>query len=163
MSLFPVTVVLLPVLSQRLLSMQILRSLLILPVTVSVPVVLLLTYLFLHGTGTLHYQWYSNTSNSNSGGSAVGTDAASYTPDVSTAGTYYFYVTVSGDCSSATSNTAEVIVSNSFTWTGTNGTSWTDAGNWGCGIVPGPTNDVIIPGSLSNYPIIDNSTNSIYS
>ena len=110
------------------------------------------------GTGTLHYQWYSNTSNSNSGGSAVGTDAASYTPDVSTAGTYYFYVTVSGDCSSATSNTAEVIVSNSFTWTGTNGTSWTDAGNWGCGIVPGPTNDVIIPGSLSNYPIIDNST-----
>ena len=62
------------------------------------------------GTGTLHYQWYSNTSNSNSGGSAVGTDAASYTPDVSTAGTYYFYVTVSGDCSSATSAVATVVV-----------------------------------------------------
>ncbi|MBS1930746.1 MAG: Ig-like domain-containing protein [Bacteroidetes bacterium] len=52
------------------------------------------------GTGTLHYQWYSNTSNSNSGGTPVGSDQSTYTPpiDNSTAGIYYYYVVVSSDC-----------------------------------------------------------------
>ena len=53
--------------------------------------------------GTLSYQWYSNSVNSTSGGTAVGTNSTSYPPTVSTAsaGTYYYYVVVTNTNSSA--------------------------------------------------------------
>jgi hypothetical protein len=44
--------------------------------------------------GTLSYQWYKNTTNSNTGGTMVGTNSSSYTPSTATAGTYYYYVVV---------------------------------------------------------------------
>ncbi|GHV72253.1 hypothetical protein FACS1894201_00420 [Bacteroidia bacterium] len=44
--------------------------------------------------GTLSYQWYSNTINSNTGGTAVGTNSNTYTPSTTTAGTFYYYVVV---------------------------------------------------------------------
>jgi O-glycosyl hydrolase len=47
--------------------------------------------------GTLSYQWYSNTTLSNSGGNLIsGATAASYSPSVSaaTAGNYYYYAVV---------------------------------------------------------------------
>ncbi|EFQ79279.1 beta strand repeat-containing protein [Algoriphagus machipongonensis] len=50
------------------------------------------------GTGTLSYQWYSNSNPLNSGGTPVGTDSPSYVPDASTLGTLYYYVEVSSDC-----------------------------------------------------------------
>jgi hypothetical protein len=63
------------------------------------------------GTGTLHYQWYNNgTTNSNIGGSPVGSDQASYTPQTTTAGTTYYYVVVTGDCGTAKSNAVAVVV-----------------------------------------------------
>jgi len=64
------------------------------------------------GTGTLHYQWYSNTSNSNSGGTPVGSDQSTFTPtfDNNIAGDYFYYVTVTGDCGSATSAVAAITV-----------------------------------------------------
>ena len=44
------------------------------------------------GTG-LSYQWYSNTTNSNSGGSLItGATAAAYVPSTTTTGTKYYYV-----------------------------------------------------------------------
>ncbi|WP_167616138.1 HYR domain-containing protein [Maribellus sediminis] len=55
------------------------------------------------GTGTLNYQWYSNTTASTSGGTAVGTNSASYTPSSATPGILYYYVVVTSDCGSATS------------------------------------------------------------
>ncbi|MGE6353299.1 PKD domain-containing protein [Flavobacterium sp. NPDC079362] len=67
------------------------------------------------GTGNYSYQWYSNTTNSNTGGTLI-TGAASikFTPDVFTIpGTYYYYVTVSPNgngCIPITSNTAVIIV-----------------------------------------------------
>ena len=45
--------------------------------------------------GALTYQWYSNTANANTGGTLIGGAAnASYTPPVTTAGTFYYYVIV---------------------------------------------------------------------
>lgn len=44
--------------------------------------------------GVLSYQWYSNASNSNSGGTAVGTNSSSYTPSTAVAGTLYYYVVI---------------------------------------------------------------------
>ena len=72
--------------------------------------------------GQLSYQWYSNASNSNSGGTNLGSgrgaQTASYTPPTDDDGTTYYYVvvtntnnTVSGTkTASTTSQTAEVIV-----------------------------------------------------
>ena len=64
------------------------------------------------GTGTLHYQWYSNTTPDNSGGNPVGLDQSTYTPAISTAtaGMYYYYVIVTSDCGTATSAVATITV-----------------------------------------------------
>ncbi|HEX6914231.1 MAG TPA: hypothetical protein VF145_03265, partial [Chitinophagaceae bacterium] len=63
------------------------------------------------GTGTLTYQWYSNTVNSNTGGTLIpGATNASYSAPVSSVGTTYYYVEVTGDCGAVTSNTASVVV-----------------------------------------------------
>lgn len=50
----------------------------------------------------LTYQWYKNTTNSNTGGtslgSANGAQTDTYTPQATTSGTLYYYVIVSGTC-----------------------------------------------------------------
>jgi gliding motility-associated-like protein len=66
------------------------------------------------GTGTLSYQWYSNTTNSTIGATQVGTNLPAYTPPTfNTAGTFYYYVIVSATgsgCGTATSSFSEVVV-----------------------------------------------------
>jgi PKD repeat protein len=70
---------------------------------------------YANGTGTPAYQWYSNTVNSTSNGTAVsGAMASCYTPPSATAGTTYYYAVINlsgGGCSSITSNTAAVVIS----------------------------------------------------
>ena len=54
----------------------------------------------------LTYQWYSNTTNSNTGGALLGGAISStYTPVTTTAGTLYYYVIVSGTCTPAVTST----------------------------------------------------------
>jgi len=59
------------------------------------------------GTGTLTYQWYSNTTASTTGGtslgSANGAQTSSYTPQATSAGTLYYYCVVTGTCGTVTS------------------------------------------------------------
>jgi hypothetical protein len=63
------------------------------------------------GTGTITYQWYSNISNSNSGGTSIGgATNNSYTPTTTTAGTFYYYAIASGSCGTATSSVAMVTI-----------------------------------------------------
>jgi gliding motility-associated-like protein len=51
----------------------------------------------------LTYQWYSNTTNSNTGGTAInGATSATFTAPSSTAATYYYYVIVSSACNGVT-------------------------------------------------------------
>jgi len=63
---------------------------------------------------TLSYQWYRNTSNSNTGGNIIsGANSASYTiPTTLTGGSYYYYclVTATGGATSVRSNVARVSV-----------------------------------------------------
>ncbi|MCX6319956.1 MAG: FG-GAP-like repeat-containing protein [Bacteroidetes bacterium] len=40
-------------------------------------------------------------------------------------------------------------------WTGSNDSDWFSPLNWGCGVLPNENTDVIIPGNLSNYPVIN--------
>jgi|GEM_PF-4921503 len=63
------------------------------------------------------YQWYSNTNNSNSGGTLItGATSASYTPNASAVeGTTYYYVIVKGDGTcSVTSSPVSVTISKCF-------------------------------------------------
>jgi gliding motility-associated-like protein len=62
------------------------------------------------------YQWYSNTSNSNTGGTAItGANSATYTPSTSTTGALYYYVVVSGTCTpNATSNVSGLVTTNAL-------------------------------------------------
>ncbi|TRX38309.1 PKD domain-containing protein [Flavobacterium restrictum] len=67
------------------------------------------------GTGTASYQWYSNTTNLNTGGTLIPSATnAIFTPTVfATIGSYYYYATVSfsgNGCGSIASNTAEIMV-----------------------------------------------------
>ncbi|MBC3758880.1 PKD domain-containing protein [Hyunsoonleella sp. SJ7] len=67
------------------------------------------------GTGTVSYQWYSNTTNTNTGGTSIpGATNINYMPPTFTvAGSYYYYVEVSisgSGCNPVTSEVAEVIV-----------------------------------------------------
>ncbi|MBQ8662642.1 MAG: DUF4430 domain-containing protein [Eubacterium sp.] len=57
------------------------------------------------------YQWYSNTSNSTENGTAIsGATTASYTPSTAALGTTYYYAVASCNGKTATSNVAEVTV-----------------------------------------------------
>lgn len=67
------------------------------------------------GLGTVSYQWFSNSTNSNTGGTQIaGATSSSYTPPIfTTVGTYYYYVVVTlngNGCGTINSNTAEVVV-----------------------------------------------------
>lgn len=82
------------------------------------------------GTGTITYQWYKNTTNSNSGGTSIsGATNNSYTPNESSAGTYYYYCTAStGTGCTATSQQSGAITVNAAptpTFTASPGTSST--------------------------------------
>ncbi len=69
------------------------------------------------GTDITSYQWYSNTTNSNSGGTLVGS-SATFTPLTTAGGTTYYYVVVTGSCGTVTSTTAAVVVNPAPTITG---------------------------------------------
>ncbi len=74
-----------------------------------------LSITFIDGTGTVSYQWFSNATNSNTGGTAIaGATNADYTPPIyTTAGTFYYYVELSftgSGCSTVVSDVAEVEV-----------------------------------------------------
>ena len=79
----------------------------------------------------ISYQWYSNTSNSTSGGTLIpGATASDFTPPTSTKGTHYYYCIVSSLCATLTSSVSgHVVVANnpptisSFSTVKNNGTS----------------------------------------
>jgi hypothetical protein len=69
--------------------------------------------------GTQTYQWFSNTTASNTGGNSLGTgngaNTFSYTPQATVAGTLYYYCLVSGSCGSVTSAVSGAFVTNPVT------------------------------------------------
>ncbi len=65
------------------------------------------------------YQWYSNTANSNTGGTLIpSATSASYTPPAVSAGTTYYYCVINNSTLSLASNVATVSVAASPTFSG---------------------------------------------
>jgi len=74
--------------------------------------------------GTLTYQWYRNSDNANTGGTAIsGAANAHYTPPTNTVGTVYYYVVVTNTKSSASGNITASIASNTARITVTDGST----------------------------------------
>ena len=75
---------------------------------------LTLTTAFIDGTGTPTYQWYTNTVNSYTGGTAIsGATTLSYIPITAVVGSLYYYCIATysnGGCGTVSTNIAEVIV-----------------------------------------------------
>ena len=70
---------------------------------------------FINGTGTPTYQWYTNTTNSNIGGTLIsGATNATYMPPVfNSVGTFFYYVEISfsgNGCGSVKSTAAEIVI-----------------------------------------------------
>ncbi|RXP47044.1 PKD domain-containing protein [Lutibacter sp. HS1-25] len=70
---------------------------------------------YTNGVGTPTYQWYENSVDTTTGGTAItGANTASYDPPTDTVGTIYYYVIIefpSGGCSDLVSNIVSVEVS----------------------------------------------------
>ena len=85
----------------------------------------LLEVAYQNGTGTPSYQWFSNTTNTNSGGTLIaGATSSSYNPPTDTVGTIYYYAEISfssGGCLQIVSNTASVNVVPQITVSTVNG------------------------------------------
>ena len=68
------------------------------------------------GSGTLTYQWYKNTTNSNASGSAIeGATSASYTPSTAEVGTLYYYCAVTNTETGKSATTVKSNVSGAIT------------------------------------------------
>jgi hypothetical protein len=80
----------------------------------------------------------------------------------STPGTYTVTYTVAAasGCAQYTT-TAPVTITLNGTWTGAASTDWNTAGNWVCSTIPTSTTNVIIPGSITNYPVLNSGTGSV--
>ena len=107
------------------------------------------------GLGTLSYQWFSNTTNTNSGGTTITNITNTYTPPSTTPGTYYYYVEVRNGatdgataCNTTPSNVATItihplpfITSANFAaenvCVGTNATSMTASATTATGTITG--------------------------
>ncbi|WP_339919629.1 PKD domain-containing protein [uncultured Flavobacterium sp.] len=73
-----------------------------------------LSVAYSNGVGTASYQWYSNTTNTLTGGTAITTaTTANFSPPNTVVGTAYYYCVItlsSGGCSNLTSSIAEVVI-----------------------------------------------------
>ncbi|QQE78224.1 InlB B-repeat-containing protein [Alicyclobacillus sp. SO9] len=119
--------------------------------------------------GTVTYQWYSNTTDTNSGGTAItGATGGSYTPSTKSVGTTYYYAvatntnsSVDGDkTATATSSVAKVTVNAALAPTGLSHSSvaqsgWTESWN----AVSGATGyNVYVNGTkVNNSPVTGTS------
>jgi len=65
----------------------------------------------------------------------------------------------SPSCAQSFSNSFALSVKSTGTWLGVN-TNWNDPLNW-CGGVPTTTTDILVPGSLVNYPLLNTGTGSV--
>ncbi len=102
------------------------------------------------GTAPLSYQWQVNTgagfSNITNGGVYANATTATLNITGATTGmnSYQYRCVVTNTCGNATSNAATLTVNATNNWTGAVNNNWHTAGNWSCGTVPGPNDDVVI-------------------
>jgi hypothetical protein len=110
-----------------------------------------------NGTSPLSYQWQVNSGagflNINNGGvySNATTATLNITGATSAINSYQYRCVVTNACGNITSSAATLTVNATNNWTGVINNNWHTAGNWSCGTIPGPNDDVVIS---SGSPVI---------
>lgn len=107
----------------------------------------------------LSYQWYSNTTNSNTGGSLIsGGNLSTFSPPTTDIGSRYYYCRITSACGSvATTNTSGLhTVRPAGTWLGVT-SDWHNAANW-CGGVPQDSTNITLYTGTAVYPVISSSS-----
>jgi Secretion system C-terminal sorting domain len=109
------------------------------------------------GSASLTYQWQVNSgagfSNISNGGvySNATTATLNITGAAATMNGYQYRCVVTNACGNITSNSATLTVNTTNNWTGAVNNNWHTAGNWSCGTIPGPNDDVVVS---SGSPVI---------
>jgi hypothetical protein len=132
------------------------------------------------GLGTLSYQWFSNATNTNSGGTTITNTTTTYTPLSNTPGTYYYFVEARNGatggatgCNTTASNVATitihplpVITSANFAsenvCVGTNATSLTASATTATGTIASYQWYKNTSNSFLNATLIANETNASF-
>jgi hypothetical protein len=100
--------------------------------------------LIANGTSVL---WYSAAT----GGSALSSSTALVN------GTHYYAEQTTNSCTSLTRLDVTVYIQNQ--WSGATSTDWSVSSNWTCNVVPGATENAIIPNTgITNYPSLSGAT-----
>lgn len=111
------------------------------------------------------YQWQVNTgsgfTNVSNGGVYSGATTATLTITGATASmnSYQYNCVATGSASpAATSNSATLTVNSTNTWLGGTSAAWNVSTNWGCGIIPTASTDVVIPSGTTYSPQVNITT-----
>lgn len=108
-------------------------------------------------TNYTSYKWQSSTTSSSSGYTDIASaTSATYSPGALTQTTHFQRIAIDGTTEVA-SNVITVTVVSSTTWTGSTNTTFGTTSNWNPAISPSGCS-VTIPGSLTNYPEINENT-----
>ncbi|MFT3793883.1 T9SS sorting signal type C domain-containing protein [Flavobacterium sp.] len=103
-------------------------------------------------TGTIT-GWQSSLDNFATAGTPINNTTTTQNYSNLTATTSYRAVIASGTCPAVYSAAATITANINSVWTGANSTSWTDAANWSCGVVP--TTDIHVTiSAVTNQPIV---------
>ena len=99
---------------------------------------------------------------SSTAGLTINSATGAVTLGTSTIGTYTVTYTVAaaGGCSQY-QTTSSITIVTPGTWSGAVNTAWNTSGNWLCGAIPTSSTNVTIPGSLTNYPLLNSGTGSV--
>ena len=114
------------------------------------------------GTATVTRTGTAGGTYTSTAGLTINSATGAITLGTSTISTYTVTYTVAaaGGCSLYQTTTSVSIVVPG-TWSGAVSTDWNTSGNWLCGAIPTITTNVTIPGSLTNYPILNTGTGSV--
>ena len=78
--------------------------------------------------------------------------------------TYKISSLTDANCTSISSDIPDsvvITVKSDPEWTGAINTDWNNTGNWFCSVIPDGTTNAIVPGGLTNYPVLTLGTNAV--
>jgi hypothetical protein len=109
------------------------------------------------GTATVTLTGTNGGDFSSTAGLMMDTTSGEITLASSLPGSYTVTYAVTADGCAEFTTTASFAITAGI-WTGSVSTDWNDSDNWICDFIPISTTNVIIPDSITNYPVIDSGT-----
>lgn len=104
-------------------------------------------------------KWQSSATSNFSSPTDITSTATSITRTNLMSSTYYRAVVTSGSCTSTNSSNSLITVNNTYTWVGTNSTSFNTSTNWQLGCIPLTGSDITFTSSLIDKCVLGSNVN----